>query len=436
MKQVRIGLVGLGTVGCGVVNILQKNAEWMTQRSGVDIQVTLASARDLTRPRACDLSSITLTQDPLAVATSEDVDVVVELMGGTEMAKSVVETALRAGKSVVTANKALIARHGNDLLALAQEQGVHLNFEAAVAGGIPIIKALREGLAANKIEWLAGIINGTTNFILTEMRVKGRDFADVLKEAQALGYAEADPTFDVEGIDAAHKLAILAALAFGMPFNFDAVYTEGVTQITRDDIDYADALGFRIKHLGFAKRTALGIETRVHPVLVPKHHLLAQVEGVMNAVLVKGDQVGQTLYYGAGAGAGPTASAVVADVLDTLRAMQAPYEATLAPMGVQSDSLSVLPSVSIDHIQSAYYLRMRVEDKPGVLKGITQALAEQSISVEALQQKAPASEGQEVDLVVLTNRVDESRMNAALHNIAQSAGVLTAPTRIRVDNLN
>jgi homoserine dehydrogenase len=435
VKQVRVGLVGLGTVGCGALNILQKSAELMTQRSGCEIKVVMASARDLTRSRPCDTTQLELTTDPMAVATSPNVDVVLELMGGTDTAKSVVEAALQSGKHVVTANKALIARHGNALFALAAQQGVQLTFEAAVAGGIPIIKALREGLAANKIEWLAGIINGTTNFILTEMREKKRTFEDVLKEAQALGYAEVDPTFDVEGIDAAHKLVILASLAFGMPFNFEACYTEGVTKITQADIQYADALGFRIKHLGFAKQGAQGIEMRVHPVLVPKTHLLGQVDGVMNAVLVKGDQVGQTLYYGPGAGAGPTASAVIADLLDVVRLMAAP-SAAVAPMAVQDSAVKTRAAARIDQIKSAYYLRISAEDKPGVLRGITQALADESISVEAMNQKAPANEGQTVDLVILTNKVVEASMNAALEKISQSAGVLGEVMRIRVDSLN
>ncbi|HFD13109.1 MAG TPA: homoserine dehydrogenase, partial [Crenotrichaceae bacterium] len=346
MDPVRIGLLGLGTVGGGTVNVLRRNAEEIGRRAGRDILVSRASARSLTATRICQTDDIELTTDPFAVVNADDVDIVVELIGGETLSRELVIQAINNGKHVVTANKALIALHGNEIFALAQENGVMVAFEAAVAGGIPIIKAIREGLAANQIQWLAGIINGTSNFILTEMRDKGRDFSDVLTEAQALGYAEADPTFDVEGIDAAHKLTILAAIAFGIPLQFDKAFTEGIRDITSDDVIYAEQLGYRIKHLGIARKTAAGIELRVHPALVPERRLLANVDGVMNAVVVHGDAVGPTLYYGAGAGAEPTASAVVADIVDVVRVMTSDPEHRVPHLAFQPDALSDLPVLS------------------------------------------------------------------------------------------
>ena len=390
MNPVKIGLLGLGTVGGGTVNVLKRNAEEISRRAGRAIEVSHASARDLSKPRICETEGIILTTNPAEVVDAPEVDVVVELIGGDGLALDMVMKAIENGKHVVTANKALIAKHGNEIFAAAQAKGVVVAFEAAVAGGIPIIKAIREGLSANRIEWLAGIINGTGNFILTEMRDKGRDFADVLAEAQALGYAEADPTFDVEGIDAAHKLTILASIAFGIPLQFDKAYTEGITKITREDVTYAEELGYRIKHLGVARRTDAGIELRVHPTLIPERRLIANVDGVMNAVLVQGDAVGPTLYYGAGAGAEATASAVVADIVDVVRALTADPENRVPHLAFQPDQLSDLPILPMEEVETAYYLRLQVEDRPGVLADITRIFGEAGISIEAVLQKEPA----------------------------------------------
>jgi homoserine dehydrogenase len=376
VKPVRVGLLGLGTVGCGTIKVLHRNGDEIARRAGRGIDVVTASARDIERPRDCDLSGVRLTTDPFEVVNDPDVEIVVELIGGTRPARELVLAAIERGKHVVTANKALIALHGNEIFAAAQARGVMVAFEAAVAGGIPIIKALREGLAGNRILWLAGIINGTGNFILTEMRDKGREFADVLAEAQRLGYAEADPTFDVEGIDAAHKLTILASIAFGVPLQFDKVYTEGITRITREDVVYAGELGYRIKHLGVARQTERGIELRVHPTLIPHRRLIANVDGVMNAVLVQGDAVGPTLYYGAGAGAEPTASAVVADLVDVVRALTSDPENRVPHLAFQADALSDTPVLPMEEVQTAFYLRLRVQDKPGVLADITRILGD------------------------------------------------------------
>src|SRR3569623_542465 len=390
LKPVNVGLVGLGTVGGGTVNVLKRNAQEIERRAGRGIVITRAAARDLKRTRNCDTAGITLTDDPFAVVDDPDVEVVVELIGGTTTARELVRRAIANGKHVVTANKALIAKYGNEIFAEAQQQGVMVAFEAAVAGGIPIIKAIREGLAGNRIEWLAGIINGTGNFILTEMRDKGRDFADVLAEAQRRGYAEADPTFDVEGIDAAHKLTILASIAFGIPLQFEKVYTEGISRITAEDVNYAEELGYRIKHLGIARRTEEGVQLRVHPTLIPYRRLLATVAGVLNAVLVKGDAVGPTLYYGAGAGAEPTASAVVADLVAVER----------------------------------------------VLADVTRILADADISIEAIIQKEQAPEAQHVPVIMLTHGVREGRMNEAIRRIEGLGSINGAVTRIRVEYLN
>ncbi len=436
MKPVRLGILGLGTVGGGTVNVLKRNAQEIARRAGRNIIVTRASARNLDQERICDTRDIQLTTDSFAIVQDPEIDVVLELIGGEGLAKELVLLAIENGKHVVTANKALIAMHGNEIFAKASEKGVMVLFEAAVAGGIPIIKAIREGLAGNQIEWLAGIINGTGNFILTEMRDKGRDFDDVLAEAQALGYAEADPTFDVEGIDAAHKLTILASIAFGIPLQFEKAYTEGITQITREDVEYAEELGYRIKHLGIARKTDKGIELRVHPTLIPERRLLANVDGVMNAVLVKGDAVGPTLYYGAGAGAEPTASAVVADVVDVVRAMTSDPENRVPHLAFQADAIADMNLLSADEITTAYYLRLTVEDKAGVLADIAHILAKQNISIEALIQKEPKQGETLLPLIMLTQQTQEKEMNAAISEIEALSTVTGKISRIRLETLN
>jgi homoserine dehydrogenase len=435
LKPVKVGVLGLGTVGGGALNVLKRNAEEIARRAGREIVVCRASARDLNRARICATDGIALTADPFEIVNDPDIDVVVELIGGYEPAKQLVLTAIANGKHVVTANKALIALHGNEIFAAAGKQGVMVVFEAAVAGGIPIIKAIREGLSGNRIKWLAGIINGTGNFILTEMRDKGRDFADVLQEAQALGYAEADPTFDVEGIDAGHKLTILASIAFGIPLQFDKVYTEGITQITRADVEYAEALGYRIKHLGIARNTEQGIELRVHPTLIPKRRLIANVDGVMNAVLVCGDAVGPTLYYGAGAGAEPTASAVVADLVDVVRAMTSDPENRVPHLAFQPDAIVALPVLPADEIKTAYYLRLTAEDKPGVLADVSRILAAHQISIEALIQKEPLDGETSVPIIMLTQLTLEKEMNAAIAEIEALTTVSGKINRIRLETL-
>ncbi|MGB5534372.1 MAG: homoserine dehydrogenase, partial [Thiogranum sp.] len=382
------------------------------------------------------IEAITVSDNAFAVVDDPEIDIIVELIGGYEPARELVLKAIASGKHVVTANKALIATHGNEIFAAAQEQGVMVAFEAAVAGGIPIIKAVREGLSANRIEWIAGIINGTGNFILTEMRDKGRDFADVLSEAQKLGYAEADPTFDVEGIDAAHKLAILASIAFGIPLQFDKVYTEGIGHITRDDVAYAEQLGYRIKHLGVTRRTEKGVELRVHPTLIPDRRLIANVDGVMNAVLVKADAVGPTLYYGAGAGAEPTASAVVADLVDVARTLTVDPENRVPHLAFQPDALSDLPILSMDDVKTAYYLRLCVLDRPGVMADITRILGDGAISIEALIQKEPPEGQTQVPVILLTREVREQQMNEAIQQIELLDSVQGKVTRIRMEHLS
>ncbi len=436
MKPVKVGLLGLGTVGGGTVSVLQRNADEIQRRAGRGIEVVIATARDIKKARAFDISKITLTSDPLAVVDHPEVEVVIELIGGTTDAYTLVMRAINGGKHVVTANKALIAKHGNEIFAAAREKGVMVAFEAAVAGGIPIIKAIREGLAGNKIEWLAGIINGTGNFILTEMRDKGRDFADVLAEAQALGYAEADPTFDVEGIDAGHKLTILSSIAFGIPLQFDKCYTEGISHITADDVSYAEALGYRIKSLGISRRTARGVELRVHPTLIPERRLIANVDGVMNAVLVKGDAVGATLYYGAGAGAEPTASAVVADLVDVVRTLTADPENRVPHLAFQPDSMSDLPILPMGDIETAYYLRLEALDKPGVLADVTRILADAGISIEAILQKEQADGVATVPVIMLTHRIREAQMNDAIKSIEALSGIISKVVRIRLETLD
>ncbi len=435
MDAVKVGLLGLGTVGCGTVTVLARNGEEITRRAGRGILIVQAAARDLDKPRICETTGIELTTDPFAVVNNPDIDIVVELIGGDGLARELVMQAIEQGKHVVTANKALIAKHGNAIFAAAQEKGVMVAFEAAVAGGIPIIKAIREGLAGNRIEWLAGIINGTGNFILTEMRDKGRDFADVLKEAQELGYAEADPTFDVEGIDAAHKLTILASIAFGIPLQFEATYTEGISNITREDVAYAEELGYRIKHLGLTRRTDAGVELRVHPTLIPERRLIANVDGVMNAVLVMGDAVGPTLYYGAGAGAEPTASAVVADLVDVVRVLTSDPENRVPHLAFQADALSDLPILEMDQVETAYYLRMLAEDRPGVLADVTRILGDAGISIEAIIQKEPRPGTDKVDIILLTHRVREASMNDAIAAIENLAAIHDKVVRIRMETL-
>jgi len=376
LKPVEVGVLGLGTVGCGTINVLARNGKEISRRAGRAIHVTHASARDLGKQRPCDTGGIELVTDPSVIVRHPDIKVVVELIGGYEPARSLVLEALANGKHVVTANKALIAVHGNEIFDVAQKKGLMVAFEAAVAGGIPIIKAIREGLAGNRIEWLAGIINGTSNFILSEMRDKGADFADVLKEAQRLGYAEADPTFDIEGIDAAHKLTILAAIAFGIPLKFKDAYVEGISKVTRMDVAYAEELGYRLKLLGIARRTNGGIELRVHPTLIPFRRLIANVDGAMNAVLVKGDAVGPTMFYGAGAGADPTASAVVADLVDVVRTLTTDPTNRVPHLAFQADQLVDLPILPMGEVETSYYLRLHALDKPGVLADVTRILAD------------------------------------------------------------
>ncbi len=435
MKPVKVGVLGLGTVGGGTVNVLKRNAAEIARRAGREIIITRASAKDLDKARICDTQGIILTTDPLEIINDPEIDIILELIGGAGVVKDYVLQAIANGKHVVTANKSLIALHGNEIFAKASENGVIVAFEAAVAGGIPIIKAIREGLSGNQIEWLAGIINGTGNFILTEMRDKGRDFTDVLAQAQALGYAEADPTFDVEGIDAGHKLTILASIAFGIPLQFDKVYTEGITQITRTDVEYAEKLGYRIKHLGIARKTPEGIELRVHPTLIPERRLIANVNGVMNAVLVKGDAVGATLYYGAGAGAEPTASAVVADVIDVVRALTSDPENRVPHLAFQADALADIPVLSADSFKTAYYLRLHAEDKSGVLADVTRILADHDISIEAITQKEPSTGETTVPIIMLTQITREQRMNAAIAKIEALATVSGKVNRIRLESL-
>ncbi len=435
MKPVKVGLLGLGTVGGGTFNVLRRNAEEIERRAGRGIEISYAAAREYDSAQLPGIQNIRVSDDAFAVVDDPDIDIVVELIGGYEPARELVLKAIANGKHVVTANKALIAVHGNEIFAAAQKQGVMVAFEAAVAGGMPIIKAVREGLAANRIEWIAGIINGTGNFILTEMRDKGRDFADVLAEAQALGYAEADPTFDVEGIDAAHKLCILGSLAFGIPLQFDKVYTEGISRITRDDVEFAEQLGYRIKHLGVTRRTVAGVELRVHPTLIPEKRLIANVDGVMNAVLVQADAVGPTLYYGAGAGAEPTASAVVADLVDVTRTLTADPENRVPHLAFQPDALSDLPILPMEDVETAYYLRLCAADRPGVLADVTRILGDGGISIEAVIQKEPAEGEEKVAVILLTRRVREKHMNAAIEQIESLDSIEGRVTRIRVEHL-
>ncbi len=435
LEAVKVGVLGLGTVGSGTVNILSRNADEIARRAGRGIKISIASVRDIKKQRACDTSGFTLTVDHNKVIADPNVKIVLELIGGTGLARELVLKAIDNGKHIITANKALIALHGNEIFQRAQEKGVTVAFESAVAGGIPIIKAIREGLAGNSIQWLAGIINGTCNFILTEMRDKGRDFDDVLKEAQQLGYAEADPTFDIEGIDAAHKLTILASIAFGVPLQFEKIYTEGITEITSADVAYASELGYRIKSLGIAKRTANGLELRVHPTLIPHRRLIANVDGVMNAVVVKADALGPSLYYGAGAGAEPTGSAVVADLVDVVRALTSDPENRVPHLAFQPDALSNIPILSMDDVSTVYYLRIHVQDRPGVLADVTNIFANHNISIEAIIQKEPQTNIASVPIIILTHEVVEQNMNKAIAEIEKLEAVTNKIMRIRLETL-
>ena len=436
MKPIRVGLMGIGTVGGGTFKVLHRNQEEIARRAGRAITIDMVADKELEKARALVGATATATADALEVVESRDIDIVVELIGGTGVARELILKAIANGKHVVTANKALLAQHGNEIFAAAQKHGVMVAFEGAVGGGIPIIKSLREGLTANRIEWIAGIINGTSNFILSEMRDKGAAFSDVLKEAQRLGYAETDPTFDIEGIDAAHKLTIMAAIGFGIPMQLSAAYIEGISRLSRDDIRYAEELGYRIKLLGIAKRQDKGIELRVHPTLIPARRLIANVEGVMNAILVKGDAVGQTMYYGAGAGAEPTASAVVADLVDVARMMTADPGHRVPHLAFQPDRLSDIPILPISEVETAYYLRLRVFDKPGVLAGITRILADLGISIDAMVQKEPHEGEAEADIIMLTHLTVEKNVDAALAKIEALPVVAGKVTRIRLEQLN
>ncbi len=436
MKTINVGLLGIGTVGGGAFTVLARNQEEIGRRAGCSITMKVVADKDLEKVRAIVGGNALVTDDAFAVVQNADIDIVVELIGGTGVARELILKAISHGKHVVTANKALLAQHGNEIFAAAHKAGVMVAFEGAVGGGIPIIKSLREGLSANRIEWIAGIINGTSNFILSEMRDKGASFGDVLKEAQQLGYAESDPTFDIEGVDAAHKLTIMAAIGFGIPMQFGSAYIEGISKLTREDIRYAEELGYRIKLLGIAKRTPKGIELRVHPTLIPARRLIANVEGVMNAILVKGDAVGQTMYYGAGAGAEPTASAVVADLVDVARMMTADPHHRVPHLAFQPDQLSNVPILPMSEVETAYYFRMRVYDKPGVLADVTRILADSSISIDAMVQKEPHEGEDQVSIIMLTHRTIEKNVDGALQKIEALPVVAGKVTRIRLEQFN
>ncbi|VFR29178.1 Homoserine dehydrogenase [plant metagenome] len=433
MKPIKVGLLGLGVVGGGTWKVLARNAEEIARRAGRRIEVTRVAVRDVAKARMRVGNEVEVAADPHAIVRDPSIDIVVELIGGDTLARELVLEAIANGKHVVTANKALLAKHGNEIFAAASEQGVMVAFEAAVAGGIPIIKAIREGLTANRIEWVAGIINGTTNFILSEMRSRGLPFAQVLAEAQRLGYAEADPTFDIEGVDAAHKLTLLASLAFGVPVQFERAHVEGISNLAAEDIAHAARLGYRIKLLGITRRRADGIELRVHPALVPAERLLANVEGAMNAVLVRGDAVGPTLYYGQGAGEEPTASAVVADLVDVTRLHTADPGNRVPHLAFQPDAMSDTPILSIEDTETSYYLRMRVEDRPGVLADIARILSDASISIGSMIQE-PSNDGG-ADIIFLTHLARERNVNLAIASIEASPFVRSAVTRLRMENL-
>jgi len=442
MKAIQVGLLGIGTVGSGTFNVLQRNQEEIRRRAGRGIEIAMVADLDVARARAIVGPDVQVVDDARAVIANPDIDIIVELIGGYGIAKQLVLEAIAAGKHVVTANKALLAVHGTEIFAAASAKGVMVAFEAAVAGGIPIIKALREGLTANRIQWIAGIINGTTNFILSEMRDKGLDFDVVLKEAQRLGYAEADPTFDIEGVDAGHKITLLSAIAFGIPVQFDKAHVEGITRLSAADIKYAEQLGYRIKLLGVTKRTSAGVELRVHPSLVPARRLIANVEGAMNAVVVHGDAVGTTLYYGKGAGSEPTASAVIADLVDITRLHTADPQNRVPHLAFQPDAMSDLPVLPMSEVVTSYYLRLRVADEAGVLAQVTRILADAGISIDAVLQREAdqvRSEGQDVpqtDLIILTHDAREGTMNEAMTRLQALKTVLAPIVRIRKEELN
>ena len=435
MKPINVGLLGIGTVGGGTFTVLERNADEIARRAGRPIRIDVVADKNLDLAKKVTGGRCRLTDDAFAVVDDPDVDIVVELIGGYGVAKELVLRAIENGKHVVTANKALLANHGNEIFAAAQRRGVTVAFEAAVAGGIPIIKALREGLTANRIEWIAGIINGTTNFILSEMRSKGLPFDVVLAEAQRLGYAEADPTFDVEGIDATHKVTIMSAIAFGNSMKFDEAYIEGISRLDSTDIKYAEQLGYRIKLLGITRRTPEGVELRVHPTLIPAKRLIANVEGAMNAVLVKGDAVGATLYYGKGAGAEPTASAVIADLVDVARMLTADPEHRVPHLAFQPDAIVELPILPISEVVTSYYLRMRVEDQPGVLADITRILADHQISIDAMIQREPEEGEEQADIIMLTHQTREKNIDDAIARIEKLPVVTGGVTRLRMEGL-
>ncbi|MES2074462.1 MAG: homoserine dehydrogenase [Pseudomonadota bacterium] len=440
MNPIKVGLLGVGNVGSGTFNVLRRNQEEIRRRAGRGIEITMVSARNTERARARTGGSVQVVADPFDVVNNPDIDIVVELIGGYDLAKQLVLQAIANGKHVVTANKALLAVHGNEIFAAAQEKGVMVAFEAAVAGGIPIIKALREGLTANRIEWLAGIINGTTNFILSEMRDKGLDFGTALKQAQELGYAEADPTFDIEGVDAAHKVTIMSAIAFGIPVQFDKAYVEGISKLDAIDIRYAEQLGYRIKLLGIAKRAVVngteGIELRVHPTLIPSKRLIANVEGAMNAVLVQGDAIGATMYYGKGAGAEPTASAVIADLVDITRLATADPEHRVPHLAFQPNEMTDIEILPMSEVTTSYYLRMHVADRPGVLADLTRILADATISIDAMLQKEPAENETHTDIIMLTHQTQEKNVEAAILKMEALPSVVGSVTKIRLENLS
>ena len=439
MKPIQVGLLGIGVVGSGTFNVLKRNQQEIQRRAGRGIEITMVADLDTARAQAAVGPDVKVVNDARTVIANPDIDIVIELIGGYGIAKTLVMEAIAAGKHVVTANKALLAVHGTEIFAAASAKGVMVAFEAAVAGGIPIIKALREGLTANRIQWIAGIINGTTNFILAEMRDKGLDFGVVLKEAQRLGYAEADPTFDIEGVDAAHKATIMSAIAFGIPVQFDKAYVEGITKLGAADIKYAEQLGYRIKLLGIAKRRPEGIELRVHPSLVPSKRLIANVEGAMNAVMVQGDAVGTTLYYGKGAGSEPTASAVIADLVDIARLHTADPQNRVPHLAFQPDALSDLKVLPMEQVVTSYYLRLRVADQAGVLAKVTGILAESGISIDAVLQREADEVGGEgstqTDVIILTHDCVEANMNAAIAQMQALPTVLAPITRIRKEEL-
>ncbi len=436
MKPINVGLLGIGTVGGGTFSVLQRNAEEITRRAGRPIRIIVVADKNIELAKQVAAGACRVTDDAFAVVADAEVDIVVELIGGTGVARELTFKAIENGKHVVTANKALLALHGNEIFAAAQKKGVMVAFEAAVAGGIPIIKALREGLTANRIEWIAGIINGTTNFILSEMRDKGLPFETVLKEAQRLGYAEADPTFDIEGVDAAHKLTIMSAIAFGIPMQFDKAHIEGISKLQAEDIRYAEQLGYRIKLLGLTRRKPNGIELRVHPTLIPARRLIANVEGAMNAVVVKGDAVGSTLYYGKGAGAEPTASAVIADLVDVTRMHTADPEHRVPHLAFQPDAVKPIPVLAMGEVETSYYFRMRVEDRPGVLADITRILADQQISIDAMIQREPAEGEEQTDIIMLTHQTLEKNADAAIARIEALPVVKGKVVRLRLEELS